>query len=67
MPWPKTGTTHYHEQLGLPDKGRQSNSWFCLFIIREIWHPLAILGCSRSNVKVSYTTQQPGPYVVINR
>ena len=22
MPWPKTGTTHYHAQLGLPDKGR---------------------------------------------
>ena len=22
MPWPKTGTTHYHAQLGLPAKGR---------------------------------------------
>ncbi len=22
MPWPQTGTTHYHAQLGLPDKGR---------------------------------------------
>ena len=22
MPWPKTGTTQYHAQLGLPDKGR---------------------------------------------
>ncbi len=21
MLWPKTGITHYHEQLGLPDKG----------------------------------------------
>ena len=21
MPWPKTGATQYHEQLGLPDKG----------------------------------------------
>ncbi len=20
MPWPKTGATHYHAQLGLPDK-----------------------------------------------
>ena len=20
MPWPKTAATHYHEQLGLPDK-----------------------------------------------
>ncbi len=22
MPWPKTGATHYHAQLGLPDKRR---------------------------------------------
>ena len=22
MHWPKTGATHYHAQLGLPDKGR---------------------------------------------
>ena len=21
MPWPQTGSTHYHAQLGLPDKG----------------------------------------------
>ena len=21
MPWPKTGTTHYHAKLGLPGKG----------------------------------------------
>ena len=21
LSWPKTGTTHYHAQLGLPDKG----------------------------------------------
>ena len=21
MPWPQTGATHYHPQLGLPDKG----------------------------------------------
>ncbi len=21
MPWPQTGATHYHAQLGLPDKG----------------------------------------------
>ena len=24
MPWPETGATHYHSQLGLPDKGRVS-------------------------------------------
>ena len=22
MPWPQTGATHYHAQLGLPDKRR---------------------------------------------
>ena len=22
MPWPQTGATHYHAQLGRPDKGR---------------------------------------------
>ena len=22
MPWPQTGATYYHAQLGLPDKGR---------------------------------------------
>ncbi len=22
MPWPKTGSTQYHAQRGLPDKGR---------------------------------------------
>ena len=22
MPWPQTGATHYHAQLGLPGKGR---------------------------------------------
>ncbi len=22
MPWPQTGVTQYHAQLGLPDKGR---------------------------------------------
>ena len=22
MPWPQTGATHYHAQLGLPDNGR---------------------------------------------
>ncbi len=21
MPWPRTGATHHHAQLGLPDKG----------------------------------------------
>ena len=25
MPWPQTGPTQYHAQLGLPDKGRAIN------------------------------------------
>ena len=25
MPWPQTGATQYHEQSGLPDKGRAIN------------------------------------------
>ncbi len=25
MSWPKTGATHYHAQLGLPDKGGEIN------------------------------------------
>ncbi len=34
MPWPTTGGTHYHAQLGLPDKGRAikgmvvCNGWY---------------------------------------
>ncbi len=31
MPWPQTGATQYHAQLGLPDKGRAikvlPNNW----------------------------------------
>ncbi len=33
MPWPQTGATHFHAQLGLPDIGRAikglvvCNSW----------------------------------------
>ena len=28
MPWPQTGATNYHEQLGLPEKGRAINGLF---------------------------------------
>ena len=34
MPWPQTGATQYHAQLGLPDKGRAikglvvCNNWY---------------------------------------
>ncbi len=30
MPRPKTGTTHYHTQLGHPDKGRTIKKVGCL-------------------------------------
>ena len=28
MPWPKTYTTNYHVQLGLPNKGSATKYWF---------------------------------------
>ncbi len=27
MPWPRTGATDYHAQLGLSDKGRAIKGW----------------------------------------
>ncbi len=33
MPWPETGATHYHGQLGFTDKGRTIKElFFCLII-----------------------------------
>ena len=32
IPCPQTGATHYHEQLGLPDKVVQSKSWLSAMI-----------------------------------
>ena len=30
MPWPQTGATQYHAQLGLPDQGRTIKRFGCL-------------------------------------
>ncbi len=35
MPWPKTDATHYHKQLGLPDKVRAINR--CLLLYDVVW------------------------------
>ncbi len=41
MPWPQTGATQYHAQLGLPDKGR-AIKWF---VVCNSWdiEPLYLL------------------------
>ena len=57
MPWPQTGATQYHAQLGLPDKGRAikglvvCNSWDLTPL--DLLNGLA-LGC-----------YQPSPDVII--
>ena len=57
MPWPQTGATQYHVQLGLPDKGRAikglvvCNSWDLTPL--DLLNGLA-LGC-----------YQPSPDVII--
>ena len=57
MPWPQTGATQYHAQLGLPDKGRAikgllvCNNWDLEPL--DLLHGLA-LGC-----------YQPSPEVLI--
>ena len=33
MPWPKTIATHYHAQLGLPDKGRQIKGLVVCYVV----------------------------------
>ena len=32
MAWPKTGATHYHPQLGLPDKGSAIKGRLAIYI-----------------------------------
>ena len=57
MPWPKTGATQYHTQLGPPDKGRAiialivCNNWDLetLDLLNDL-----VLGC-----------YQPSPEVII--
>ncbi len=43
MPWPKTGATQYHAQLGLPDKGRAIKG----LVVVNSWdlEPLNLLNC----------------------
>ncbi len=58
MPWPQTGATHYHAQLGLPDKGRAikglvvCNNWDL-----EPWDLLngLALGCYQPSPEVCRT------------
>ncbi len=33
MPWQQTGATHYHAQLGLPDKGRTIKELVFLHVV----------------------------------
>ena len=33
MPWPQTGTTHYHAQFGLPDKGRAIKGLIVCYLV----------------------------------
>ena len=55
MPWPQTGATQYHAQLGLPDKGRAIKRLvFCHSLDLE---PLDLpnglaLGCYQPSPKV---------------
>ena len=59
MPWPKTGATQYHAQLGLPDKGRAikrlvaCNNWD-----PEPWDLLkgVALGCYQPSPEVLFVS-----------
>ena len=33
MPWPQTGATHYHAQLGLPDKDRAIKGLVVCYVV----------------------------------
>ena len=57
MPWPKTGTTQYHAQLGLPDKGRAIKG--LVVCINWDLEPLNLL----KGLALSY--YQPSPEVLI--
>ena len=55
MPWPQTGTTHYHAQLGFLDKGRTIKG----LVICNNWdlEPLDLLyglaiGCYQPSLEV---------------
>ena len=36
MPWSKTGATHYHAQLGLPDKDRATKTLVECFVLLDL-------------------------------
>ena len=59
MPWPQTGATHYHAQLGLPDKGRAIKG----LVVCNIWdlEPLDLLN------SLALGCYQPYPDVLIVR
>ncbi len=56
MPWPKTGATQYHAQLGLPDKGCTikglvvCNSWDLELL--DLLNGLALQGCYQPSLEV---------------
>ncbi len=33
IPWPQAGATHYHIQLGLPDKGHANKGLVVCFVV----------------------------------
>ena len=57
MPWPQTGATQYHAQLGLPDKGRAIKG----FVVCNYWdlEPLDLLN------GLALGWYQPSPEVLI--
>ena len=57
MPWPQTGATQYHAQLGLPDKGRAIKE----LVVFNNWdlEPLVLLN------GLALGCYQPSPEVLI--
>jgi len=59
MPWPQTGATQYHAQLGLPDKGRAikgllvCNNWDLKPL--DLLNGLALLDCYQPCPKVLFS------------
>ena len=56
MHWPQTGATHYHAQLGLPDKGRAIKG---LVVCNWDLEPLNLLN------GLALVCYQPSPEVLI--
>ena len=55
MPWPKTGATQYHAQLGLPDKGRAIKGLVvCISWDLEPWDLLNVLALVVINRPLKY-------------